>query len=279
METVMMHVTGARSLGLALAVALVLLPLGAARGQSSPSVPPQQIETTLPASGADIEPEADRILRQMTDHLAGLKTFAVTADAATEVLLRDGRKIQLTATGRAVVDRKLGFRVERRGPNGLVRVTYDGTRVSLLAEAPNAYATIEAAGGNDVALDELRAVLGTEAAGGVDLLYAQPYEGLLLEVESGEYLGLTWVGGVPAHQLSFRAAEIDWQLWVRAEGDPVPVKYVITSKWLAGAPQFSVQLSDWDTGASLSAADLAFTPPAGARALDAAELYELAAGE
>ena len=48
--------------------------------------------TTLPASGADIKPEADRILRQMTDHLAGLKTLAVTASfgyraAAPEVLV------------------------------------------------------------------------------------------------------------------------------------------------------------------------------------------------
>ena len=271
------HCTVATSLTLASALVLALAHAGTAEGQdASVSNQPQQLGG---ASGADIDPKADSVLSQMTDHLAKLGAFAVTADAATDVLLRDGRKIQLTATGRAVVDRDQGFRVERRGPYGLVRVTYDGTRVSLLAEAVNAYATIEAAGGNDAALDEIRAVLGTEAAGGVDLLYAQPYEGLLLEVESGEYLGLTWVGGVPVHQLSYRAAEIDWQLWVRAEGDPVPVKYVITSKWLAGAPQFSVQLSDWDTGASLSAADLAFTPPAGARALDAAELYELAVGE
>lgn len=135
--------------------------------------------------------------------------------------------------------------------------------------------TIEVEGDNDAALDEVRASFGIEAAGGADLLYANPYDGLLYEVESGSYLGETLVGGVKAHHLAYRAAEIDWQLWVRAEGPPLPLRYVITSKWMTGAPQFTVQVREWDTEATVSAADVTFAAPAGARALDVIEFDAL----
>ncbi len=106
-------------------------------------------------------------------------------------------------------------------------------------------------------------------------LYASPYEGLLYEVESGAYYGQSFIGGTPVHHLAYRNAEVDWQLWVRAEGPPLPVKYVITSKWIAGAPQLTVDIRDINSGLAISEADLAFAPPAGARALDADELHML----
>ena len=46
--------------------------------------------TALPVRAAEIDPEADAILRQMSDHLAGLKAFSVTNDVSTELILRNG---------------------------------------------------------------------------------------------------------------------------------------------------------------------------------------------
>jgi hypothetical protein len=53
-----------------------------------------------PTAAQGVAPEADRILARMSDHLAEPSAFAVTAEAATDVVLEDGRKLQLTATGR-----------------------------------------------------------------------------------------------------------------------------------------------------------------------------------
>jgi hypothetical protein len=71
------------------------------------------------------------------------------------------------------------------------------------------------------------------------------------------------------------AADIDWQLWVSAEGEPLPIKYVITSKWITGAPQFSVQLHDWNSTVSVNEADVTFVPPDGAREFEASAVDEL----
>jgi hypothetical protein len=224
---------------------------------------------TVPTLAAEIEPDAERILRQMSDHLAGLKSFSLVSDASTEIVLRNGQKVQLTASGTGLFDRARGFRFTRQGSVSDLELTFDGKNLTLYASELDGYHTMALEGSNDAALDEVRHALGFEAAGGVDLLYADPYEGLLYDVESGEYYGDTWIGGVRAHHLVYRASDIDWQLWVQAEGEPLPLKYVITSKWTTGAPQFTVQLREWNTKPAVSDADFTFVAPEGGRALDA----------
>ena len=147
-------------------------------------------------------------------------------------------------------------------------IAFDGTRVGIANEALGVHLLIPVAGTIDTAIDEVRSVLGAEVTGGADLLYADPFEGLMLEVESGTYFGEVTVGGVHAHHLLYRAADIDWQLWVRSEGNPIPVKYVITSKWVAAAPSFSVQFHDFMPGVETAPGDFAFTPPEGSEELD-----------
>ena len=72
---------------------------------------------------------------------------------------------------------------------------------------------------------------------------------------------------MPAHHLSFRTAQVDWQIWVKDGAEPLPLKYVITTKWLTGAPQYSVTLSNWNTKPAMAADRFKLVAPAGARNL------------
>lgn len=228
-----------------------------------------------PATAADIDPEAETVLRAMSDYLAEQRTFRLVADASTEILLEDGRKIQLTATSHTLVDRDKGIKVDRQGPAGVTQLVFDGSTVSIFSEREGVYLAIPATGGIDGALDEVRAVLGTEAAGGADLLYSNPYDGLMFEAQSGEYLGKAWVNGVLADHLSYRASEVDWQIWVRSGDQPIPVKYVITSKWMAAAPEFSLSVSGFESAIETKSEDFTFVPPEGAREITADQLPEI----
>ncbi|WP_333835216.1 DUF2092 domain-containing protein [Rubrimonas sp.] len=221
-----------------------------------------------PAGAAEIDPDAEAVLRETCAALAALAAFTVTSDASTDMILRDGRKLQLVATTTAVVDRAAGFRMRRQGPFGAVEAVHDGETLTVWSEALGGYAVTPAAGGVDDGLDALLAVFGEGAAGGADLLYADACGNLMNGVESGDYIGATTVGGEPAHHLFYRADDHDWQLWVRAEGPALPVRYVITSKWVTGAPQFAAQFHDWTFEAD---DDFAFTAPEGAREIAAAD--------
>jgi hypothetical protein len=226
------------------------------------------------AAEAEVEPQADAVLRAMSDYLANQRIFSFSTDSSTDVVLSDGRKIELTATSEMVVDRETGMRVDRQGPLGNTLFVYDGAKVSILSEREGVYLSLPVSGGLDAAIDEVRSTLGTEVAGGADLLYSNAYDGLMLNVASGHYMGKAVVSGVLTDHLSYRAEDIDWQLWVRSEGDPVPVKYVITSKWVTAAPQFSVEISDFKILTETSADTFVFTPSAGAREITPDQLPE-----
>ena len=82
------------------------------------------------------------------------------------------------------------------------------------------------------------------------------------------------MNGVECHHLAFRAAKVDWQIWVQTGDKPLPMKYVITTKWMTAAPEFSVLLRDWDTQPRIPAGRFDFTPPAGAKRIESLRLNE-----
>ncbi|MBA5776852.1 DUF2092 domain-containing protein [Stappia sp. F7233] len=229
-------------------------------------------------AAAEIDPEADRILQAMCTYLSGLKSFSFQTDSSIEAVLQTGQKIQLAASGSGIFDREQGFRFQRKGEAADLEMIFDGLKLTLFSPGLNRYKTVEVeSGGNDAALDEVRASFGVEAVSGADLLYSNPCDGLKFDVTDGAYFGEAWIGGRKAHHLGYRAAEVDWQLWINAEGDPMPLKYVITSKWVTAAPQFTMQLRDWDATATVSRGDLAFSPPDGASELEPADIAALSA--
>ena len=86
---------------------------------------------------------------------------------------------------------------------------------------------------------------------------------------SSGYHGLAVVGGVKAHHLAFRTPIVDWQIWVQDGDQPLPLKYVVTTKRLTGAPQYSVQLSQWNLKPSIPAGCFKFVAPPGVEKLKA----------
>ena len=66
----------------------------------------------------------------------------------------------------------------------------------------------------------------------------------------------------------FATPETDWQIWIETGARPIPRKYVITSKTLAGAPQYTLRIRDWKTDAIADADTFVFKAPADATKVD-----------
>jgi len=144
---------------------------------------------------------------------------------------------------------------------------YDGTSLTLYNPATQHYATVPAPATLDAMLDLAYERLDLVAPG-ADLIDTRAYERLMQDVQSGVYLGFAVVAGQRCHHLAYRATEVDWQLWVRDGSQPAPCRYLITSKTVAGAPQFAVQVLKWDTSPDVSAARFRFIAPKGAKAIE-----------
>jgi hypothetical protein len=103
---------------------------------------------------------------------------------------------------------------------------------------------------------------------GVDLLSSNVYDVLTSDVISGAHIGRGVVDGVECEHLAFRSEDTDWQIWVQLGNRPLPRKYVITSKAIAAAPEYTVVIKDWKTDVQPSANAFVFVPPPGAQKLD-----------
>jgi hypothetical protein len=223
-----------------------------------------------------VDPDAQSVLAAMTSYLGGLKSFSVEYAAADEIVTPEGQKLQFLHSGEIVVERPNRLHAVRKGAAGIAELFLNDKGFFLYGKSANAYLQFDAS-----SLDDgIEAVqkLGFDAPG-ADFLAAKPFDPSTIDMTSGTHVGMTFIDGAEVHQLAFRGKDVDWQLWVAAGDKPLPIRYVVTTKWFTGSPQFTLELRKWNTAPQGDATRFAFAPPAGATKLDPASVAVSAIGD
>jgi hypothetical protein len=220
------------------------------------------------------EDDARAILLAMADYLGAQPAIAFTFDSDIEVVTPELEKIQFTSSGEALLSRPDHLKAHRVGGYADVEMYYDGKALSIFSKNLNGYATFEGEGNVDQLIVSLRSGLGV-AMPGADLLISKPYDILMADVLEAKHIGRGVIDGVETEHLAFRNFDADWQLWVEVGDKPIPRKLVITSKTIAGAPQYTLRIKDFDTDVRPSLGDFAFAPPRDARELTPEDLMKL----
>lgn len=88
------------------------------------------------------------------------------------------------------------------------------------------------------------------------------------DVTAGFVVGKGVVAGARCDHLAFRKPDVDWQIWMREGPRPLPCKFVITSKRVAGMPSFSVVMTGWNTAPKLAGGTFTFAPPKDAKRIE-----------
>ncbi len=126
------------------------------------------------AGASDIEAQADRILRQMSEYLRTAGEFTFHADIAYDSVLTDGEKIQYGSTSDIAVRRPNRLHVETRGDERQRRIFYDGHTMTLYDVAAGVYAVTAVPAEIDKAVDFIFDKYGFSVPV-ADLVYADPY--------------------------------------------------------------------------------------------------------
>jgi hypothetical protein len=239
---------------------MAVLLSGAAWATEPRRAPPPATE----APEGAIDPRADQALRRMSQYLGGLESLRFETTTVDEKFTAAGQKIQELQESKVMLQRPAELRVDRVSPRGHLVFRYDGRQFSVYNSDKQVYALAPAPTRLDAAIDEVRDRLHVDAPGG-DLLVGDPYAELVEGTVTGRYIGLEPIGGVMAHHLAFTKKDVDWQIWIADGPQPVPLRYVITSKDLPGSPQFTLMLRGFQPNAPISADSFAFAPPPGAR--------------
>ena len=214
--------------------------------------------------------DAAKFLKAMTDYTAAQKSISATFDSDIEVVTPALEKIQFTSSGKLQLTRPDKLRVSRTGGYADVQLIYDGKTVSIYGNNAKAYAQADLAGTIDQLVDLIQAKSGA-AMPGTDLLLSNAYDELMSNVILASHVGQGVIDGVECEHLAFRGVDTDWQIWIESGTRPVPRKYVITSKTVAGAPQYTLRIKDWKTDVQISADSFTFTPPQGTKQVAAKE--------
>jgi hypothetical protein len=237
--------------------------LSSAAWAGEPTRPAGQAQAQPEAEGV-LEPQADAQLHKMSDYLDGLQSFRVDNTTIDEKVSTTGQKIQEIKESHLAARRPNQLRVDRRGPAGHVVFRYDGKQFSIDAIDKNVYATETAPPTLDAAIDDARDRLHIDAPAG-DLLVPDSYHALTDGLVTGRYVGREPLGNGMAHHIAVTKKDVDYQLWIADGAQPVPLRYVITSKDLPGQPQFTAELHNWQPNAAVPADSFAFTPRSGGK--------------
>ena len=274
-----------RSLVSAAAMALIIGPGLSSCSKAGEQKAPEQNASEQNA-GTPAAPEQDAntqdqsaqnakaLLKSMSDYLAAQKNLSMDYDSTFEVVSKDRQKLQLATSGTVELSRPDKIHTTRKSGFSDTEMVFDGKTVSLLGKGQNAYVQADAPGTIDNLIDQLRDKFHRQLPG-ADLLQSDVYDTLMADVTDIKDLGSGVINGQECDHLAFRAKDTDWQIWIAQGKNPYPCRYVITSKGVDQAPQFSMEIRDWKAGGSPAASDFTFTPPAGAKKLDAKDIETL----
>jgi hypothetical protein len=225
-------------------------------------------------SAEGLDPEADKILKSMSSYLGETKAFSVNTDIDFEVVTKNGQKLQLSSFATAVLKRPAKFHIQRKGMIADAEFIFDGKTLTLHGKNLKVYARMEVPGTIDDAIRAYELETGIPAPG-ADLFFSDPDDILSSGVKSSAYLGTAYVNGIECHHLAFREDKVDWQLWVKAGDTPLPMKYVITTKWHTAAPQYEIRFRDWNTNPQINDKRFSFSAPAVAKRLETIPVNEM----
>ena len=216
-------------------------------------------------SGAQAgEAEAKSLLKAMSDYLAAQKNISLGYDANFEVA--NSGTIDLSRPDKIRATRAAGF--------ANLEMVFDGKTLSMLGKDANLYVQIDAPGTIEHLIDELRDKFHKPLPG-ADLLLQNVYDVLMADVIDVKDLGSGVIGGTECDHLAFRTKELDWQIWIAQGERPYPCRYVITSKQVDQAPQYSVEIRNWKTGDEVATDDFSFKAPTNAKKMDVKDLKNM----
>ncbi len=207
----------------------------------------------------------------MSDYVAAQKVISFSFDTDLEIVTKDNQKLDLASSGTVTLNRPDKIRVTRHGGFADVEVVFDGKTLSLLGKNANLYGQVDVPGSIDHLIDVLRDKYNRPVPG-ADLLQSDMYDELMPSVIDVKDLGSGVIGGVECDHFAFRTKEVDWQIWIAQGARPYPCRYVITSKLVGDAPEYSVQISDWKTGNEVTSSDFSFNNTTNAKKMDLKDL-------
>ena len=227
-------------------------------------------------TGPVFDPQSREILLKTCEFMKSQQEFSFKAEITDDELSATGRPVQHAFDLEAFVRRPDKLRVDGQGDVVNKRFVYDGKSFTLYDKDHNVYATADAPGDIEGALDRAHKNFNLTIAL-ADLAGANLCEHISTGISNGSYIGENIVQGVKAYHFGFDKNNMHYQLWVETGDKPLIRKIVITQPSKPYSLQWSATITGWNFDPKLQDSLFAFVPPDGAEKIDFAPVQTVRA--
>ena len=212
------------------------------------------------------EPDPRELLKQMGDAIASLDSYRISGDAYADARLDAGLIIEHASQATLSVRKPDSVRITNKTSEDMKELFFGSGVLTVYTQSRNFYGQTEIPEGVESALDYATDEIGIDAPM-IDFVTGKVAERLLVDATDVQYLDTSLIRGRIYEHVVIRTPEIDVQLWIAAEGLPLPGKMALSAKWDGGSPR-TVVFMEWDTDPDIPNGSLKFEPPDGAIKID-----------
>ncbi len=252
---------------------LVALALSASAFPASGEEPKGQTPVSPQAAAthpdADLlEPRALQLLKAAWEWLGAQESLGAHAEIQYDEVTEDETRVRVSGRVDLLVRRPDRFKVFFDGDRGAKTFQYDGKSFVLSDLRSRTWAAVPVPGPNDVAVDTIVGKLGVVIPLSDFLVTSAAYEAD--ELRGATVVGLSRVAGRRCYQVLGLLDDLDFQLWIEADGNPIIRKMVLTHRAAPGQPQFEAVFAEWYPAPKLSDYVFAFIPDESSRKVELA---------
>jgi hypothetical protein len=197
-----------------------------------------------PATDAERLARGRELVGKMSARLAAASAVSVTTTEVRTVVRGSGQKETVSQAGVYTVRRPDRFHTKVTGGRGL-ESWYNGKTLTIAAHPEKVFAQAPMPDTIDRTLDVLAERYDMALPMG-DLFYGSAEAALLADTTTGGYAGLESMGGIPCAHLAFKDVGVDWELWLPAQGDPLPKRFKIVQTGRTGQPVIDLTFTGWE---------------------------------
>ena len=218
---------------------------------ATPSAAPAAAKPAAePEAEMVVEPRAMQLLQAAWGWLGAQESYAFRADVQYDEVVGESTRLRVGGRVDVLVRRPDRFKVFFDGDRGQKIYLYDGKTFVLNDLRSRTWASAAVAGPNDAAVDTIVGKLGIVVPLSDFLVTGGAYSAD--EVRGAYVVGQSRVAGRRCHQVLLLLDDLDVQVWVEADGNPMIRRILLTHHDAPGAPQFEATFAEWYPPAAFS---------------------------
>ncbi len=212
---------------------------------------------------AERHPAAIDALKNMSAYLRTIQRFEITTQSSTDSVTDSGQTLTFGHESKLdiALPNKMRIEVVREGQRR--QLVYDGKDFAIYRTAQRYYAQEHAPPTVDGLVGVLaqRYNIETPLA---DLFNWGLDKGALDAITGALVVGQETIAGTRCTHYAFHQQDVDWQIWISADGPPLPRQLILTGLKDSARPRHFVRLQ-WNLKPAFSPATFVIAPPANAR--------------